>query len=332
MTCNIRDMASWEALRSCAASVWELPLWSEDNDTGTVTVSGDLPDFTGHWLCINGGIYLIDKTSPGNGTTKLTVSLPRTAFSRKLVYSGEGAETYGTFIAAVLDAEYVNQPDEIYALPYLSVVSSDETAFSFPVESGKEYKLEDIMAAAEAAGVRFAWKTSPDDLTLTITTGTRKTINLFDKTSAVQVESASFSGSIVAKVTVRRAATDTAPVSSTDWYLQPDGTASRTPPSPRLPGKWDSVTVSGTKTNREAAIAAFEKNSASYKVVLRTTRSDLSLGDTAMLRYAGSTRSVRLSTCIVSNSDTRLKIKCGTMAATLTDTLRAVARELGGNG
>ena len=53
-----------------------------------------------------------------------------------------------------------------------------------------------------------------------------------------------------------------------------------------------------------------------------TTRTDLHLGDTAMLRSGGLTRSIKLSACIASSADSRRKIKCGTLAATLSDALR----------
>lgn len=61
---------------------------------------------------------------------------------------------------------------------------------------------------------------------------------------------------------------------------------------------------------------------AGYKIELYTTRTDLHLGDTAMLRSGGLTRSIKLSACIASSADSRRKIKCGTLAATLSDALR----------
>ena len=73
---------------------------------------------------------------------------------------------------------------------------------------------------------------------------------------------------------------------------------------------------------QEAAQEAMDNNTAGYKIELHTTRADLQLGDTARLRTGGLTRSIKLSACIASSADSRRKIKCGTLAATLSDALR----------
>ena len=189
--------------------------------------------------------------------------------------------------------------------------------FTFPVESGKLYALSDIWTAAEKAGVRFVFSTAPEALTLTVETGEPKTVNLFSGNAGVIVSSQQWSSSVVAKVTVR-------PEGGTpeDWYLQEDGSVAQTPPLERLHGQWTTVEISGDKPPQEAAQEAMDNNTAGYKIELHTTRTDLQLGDTAMLRSGGLTRSIKLSACIASSADSRRKIKCGTLAATLSDALR----------
>lgn len=151
MICNIRRLSTWEHLASLTALDWELPLWAEDDEQGRVTIFGEQPDYSGQWACINGGLFFISGSAPDSGSTKLTLRLPRYAFSRELPYSGTGSETYGEFIAGILTAEYIGQADAEYAMPYLSVSNTDKTAFTFPVESGKLYALSDIWTAAEKA-------------------------------------------------------------------------------------------------------------------------------------------------------------------------------------
>lgn len=189
MICNIRRLSTWEHLASLTALDWELPLWAEDDEQGRVTIFGEQPDYSGQWACINGGLFFISGSAPDSGSTKLTLRLPRYAFSRELPYSGTGSETYGEFIAGILTAEYIGQADAEYAMPYLSVSNTDKTAFTFPVESGKLYALSDIWTAAEKAGVRFVFSTAPEALTLTVETGEPKTVNLFSGNAGVIVSS-----------------------------------------------------------------------------------------------------------------------------------------------
>ena len=161
------------------------------------------------------------------------------------------------------------------------------------------------------------FSTAPEALTLTVETGEPKTVNLFSGNAGVIVSSQQWSSSVVAKVTVR-------PEGGTpeDWYLQEDGSVEQTPPQERLHGQWTTVEISGDKLPQEAAQEAMDNNTAGYKIELYTTRTDLHLGDTAMLRSGGLTRSIKLSACIASSADSRRKIKCGTLAATLSDALR----------
>ena len=63
-----------------------------------------------------------------------------------------------------------------------------------------------------------------------------------------------------------------------------------------------------------------DNNTAGYKIEAHTTRTDLQLGDTASaLRRTDAQLN---SACIASSADSRRKIKCGTLAATLSDALR----------
>ena len=90
MICNIRRLSTWEHLASLTALDWELPLWAEDVEQGRVTIFGEQPDYSGQWACINGGLFFISGSAPDSGSTKLTLRLPRYAFSRELPYSGTG--------------------------------------------------------------------------------------------------------------------------------------------------------------------------------------------------------------------------------------------------
>lgn len=321
MICNIRKLSTWEHLASLTALDWELPIWAEDDEQGRVTVLGEQTDFTGEWACINGGLFFISGASPDQGSTKLTLQLPRYAFSREHPYSGTGQETYGEFVAGIITMEYIEQADTEYATPYLSVYNTDNTPFTFPVEIGKLFTLSDIWTAAEKAGVRFLFTTAPDALTLTIETGEPKTVNLFSGNTGVSVASQQWSSSVVAKVTVRSEEGE-----ASDWYLQEDGGVAQTPPPQRIRGQWTTVEISGDKLPQEAAQEAMDNNTAGYKIVLFTTRTDLHLGDTAMLRTGGLTRAIKLSACFKSSADSRIKIKCGTLAATLSDALRLASR------
>ena len=135
---------------SLTALDWELPLWAEDDEQGRVTIFGEQPDYSGQWACINGGLFFISGSAPDPGSTKLTLRLPRYAFSRELPLQRDWLGD----IRRVYRRDHhrgvrIGQADEEYATPYLSVSDTDQTAFTFPVESGKLYALPDIWTAGQ---------------------------------------------------------------------------------------------------------------------------------------------------------------------------------------
>lgn len=66
----------------------------------------------GNWLIIDNGVYLISAVKPQTDRTMLTLKSPLDAFARKFELAEQPTgQKIGTFIKAVLDAEFVGAAD-----------------------------------------------------------------------------------------------------------------------------------------------------------------------------------------------------------------------------
>ncbi len=320
----IRSVTTWAHRTRMLVLSYDAPIFSSGTDTGTVTVAGETRDYTGDWLILAGRPYLIKSAAPSKGSTKLTVQLPEEVFSRQLRYAGDGAEAFGTFLAAQITAEYISQADELYAMPYLTVSNSDTTGFIFPVEPGELFTLTDVIRLAAAAGVFLSWSPSFDGLEISISNraSAEHRVNFDD--GHTQLKSQTYTTAIVAKATVRRVHTEadvTTVLETGVYYWQADGTVSTSPPSPRIRGSWVQTDVKEDLTLEDGALAAMAKNSSAYKVEFWSDR-ELLQGDKLTMRIGALVSSGVVSCARISSSDRRTMYRSGTAAVTLTDKIK----------
>ncbi len=325
MVCFFRTLSGWAHICQLDAASWSVPVYSAADKNGTLTVCGEYPDLIRCWCVIDGRIFFVEKSSPSNGSTVLTVRLPFHAFDRDIVYGGDGTEELGEFLQTVITDEFVRQSDPEFAMPYLTVRASGETNADLPYIPGEVYSLLDVFQLGLEKGLSYAFETSPHGLILTVAPAVSTAHNLFwDNRS--ELISSSVSRELVTKVTVRRVEVTEDEItaeSSEDYYWHEDGSVSTSPPFRRLPGIWSIVSVEDEDIDlAEAAAEAMQGNNSAFKI---TFRSDLgfAFGDTLTCSVFGEPVTARITSCTAMGDDPRYEYELGDMPLTLTDKFSA---------
>lgn len=250
MVCFIRSISTWAHVAQCDVLDFEIPLFSTEDDSGTIQVEGEHPDLSMNWAIIGGQIFYVESCSPADGTTDLTVSRPMNAFDRTLTYEGTGSEQIESFMETAIDEYFVQQEDPEYAMPYLSVISVGETEVELAYIPGETYPFLDIIDLAYEQDIRFLFIPSSSGLQLIIGPAQNSVHHIFFDDGHNALEEVTVSNELVAKVTVRKVVSNSDEsievLETRDYYWNKDGSITQTIPSPRLKGLWQTVSVEAT--------------------------------------------------------------------------------------
>lgn len=334
MLIYIKNRSDFAPVLKVNSEKYELPLATVGTESGSITIPEDLDEsLSGNWMYILDHVVLITQVSPKDGETKIATADPSAAFDRQCPWPDNPAATYGGFIAAALQADYKACADEAYALAYLSISNTDATSLTVPeLDDTKLYKLSDIIAQARRSGVRI-------DFTVTTTTKASDTLSVEISTAAQsdnyivfsdgksQLSSETFSSDSTAKVTVmqevEQADSAAEPVYvSTDYYLSASGDVSTSVPASRAAGKWAHTTCKSNEDPAATAAAIFAQNINSHKIEFYSTRA-FDLLSPVTMRLNKTVYSSRIIYIGKSSKDSRTLYKCGELATTLTDKIRA---------
>ena len=289
------------------------------------TVMMGSAEHTGNWLYIMGRIYLISQATPSNNQFTATIADPSTAFDRQAVWPSAPAGTYGAFIKAALETDYLNCADTAYAVPYLQISNTDTTPLATPeLDDTKLYKLSDIISSARRAGVRIDFSIDGEKLSIDISTAAGATHNVFFNDGRAQLETETYSADNVAKVTVMQAqekaedADKDAPMEyiAYTYYLASDGSVSASVPSTRTEGRWEYITCKADEAPEDKAKELFAKNVDSYKIEFYSTRR-YQLYDTVRLRLHGGAFTTQITGITYNSGDDRYLYRCGELATTI---------------
>ena len=272
-----------------------------------------------------GRIYLISQATPSNNQFTATIADPSTAFDRQAVWPSAPAGTYGAFIKAALETDYLNCADTAYAVPYLQISNTDTTPLATPeLDDTKLYKLSDIISSARRAGVRIDFSIDGEKLSIDISTAAGATHNVFFNDGRAQLETETYSADNVAKVTVMQAqekaedADKDAPMEyiAYTYYLASDGSVSASVPSTRTEGRWEYITCKADEAPEDKAKELFAKNVDSYKIEFYSTRR-YQLYDTVRLRLHGGAFTTQITGITYNSGDDRYLYRCGELATTI---------------
>lgn len=326
MKAYIKRSSDFKTVLMGTAESWSLPVASADGDTGQLALAEYAPaEHTGNWVYILGQIYRIAQATPSNNQFTATLADPATAFDRQAIWPDAPETTYGAFIKAALERDYLNCADAAYKVPYLQITNTDTTPLAAPeLDDTKLYKLFDIITTARAAGVRIRFGIDGDKLAVDISTGAGTEHNILFTDGRAQLETESYSADTTAKVTVLQAqekAEDADKDAPTEYvahtfYLSADGEITETAPTVRAEGKWAYITCKADETPADKAAELFAANANSYKIEFYSSRR-YALYDRVRLRLHGAVFATRITGITLKNGDDRYLYRCGELATTI---------------
>lgn len=326
MKAYIKRSSDFKTVLMGTAESWSLPVASADGDTGQLVLAEYAPtEHTGNWVYVLGQIYRIAQATPSNNQFTATLADPATAFDRQAIWPDAPETTYGAFIKAALERDYLNCADAAYKVPYLQITNTDTTALAVPeLDDTKLYKLSDIITTARAAGVRIRFGINGDKLAVDISTGAGTEHNILFTDGRAQLETESYSADTTAKVTVLQAqekAEDANKDAPTEYvahtfYLSADGEITETAPTDRAEGKWAYITCKADETPADKAAEVFAANANSYKIEFYSSRR-YALYDRVRLRLHGAVFATRITGITLKSGDDRYLYRCGELATTI---------------
>lgn len=326
MKAYIKRSSDFKTVLMGTAESWSLPVASADGDTGQLALAEYAPaEHTGNWVYILGQIYRIAQATPSNNQFTATLADPATAFDRQAIWPDAPETTYGAFIKAALERDYLNCADAAYKVPYLQITNTDTTPLTAPeLDDTKLYKLTNIITTARAAGVRIRFGIDGDKLAVDISTGTGTEHNILFTDGRAQLETESYSADTTAKVTVLQAqekaenADKDAPTEyvAHTFYLSVSGEITGTAPTDRAEGKWAYITCKADETPADKAAEVFAANANSYKIEFYSSRR-YALYDRVRLRLHGAVFATRITGITLKSGDDRYLYRCGELATTI---------------
>lgn len=326
MKAYIKRSSDFKTVLMGTAESWSLPVASADGDTGQLALAEYAPaEHTGNWVYVLGQIYRIAQATPSNNQFTATLADPATAFDRQAIWPDAPETTYGAFIKAALERDYLNCADAAYKVPYLQITNTDTTALAVPeLDDTKLYRLSDIITTARAAGVRIRFGIDGDKLAVDISTGAGTEHNILFTDGRAQLETESYSADTTAKVTVLQAqekAEDADKDAPTEYvahtfYLCADGEITETAPTDRAEGKWAYITCKAGETPADKAAEVFAANANSYKIEFYSSRR-YALYDRVRLRLHGAVFATRITGITLKSGDDRYLYRCGELATTI---------------
>lgn len=326
MKAYIKRSSDFKTVLMGTAESWSLPVASADGDTGQLALAEYAPaEHTGNWVYVLGQIYRIAQATPSNNQFTATLADPATAFDRQAIWPDAPETTYGAFIKAALERDYLNCADAAYKVPYLQITNTDTTALAVPeLDDTKLYKLSDIITTARVAGVRIRFGIDGDKLAVDISTGAGTEHNILFTDGRAQLETESYSADTTAKVTVLQAqekAEDADKDAPTEYvahtfYLSADGEITETAPTDRAEGKWAYITCKADETPADKAAEVFAANANSYKIEFYSSRR-YALYDRVRLRLHGAVFATRITGITLKSGDDRYLYRCGELATTI---------------
>lgn len=324
MTGYVKSKNNFLTIAHAPAISYSLPVETTGGDTGTVVFADEtMKDREGEWLYIDNKLYVISKITSDETKTTYTIEPPESMFDRMIKYSQYAAEDYvGTFIKKLIEEYYVNQPDTVYDMPYVTVNNYDSTEYVRPERNSYGlYSIYEYCQYVRQIGIRLEFVVDANRLIINIVKAGIANHNVPTNDGHTQLYSETYSKKTIAKLTVYQNS-----VAST-FYLDADGNITETEPANRADGTWEVIGNDSDDTPLVVAKRRFAKNIESKKVEIYSDRK-FNIYDTLKVRIGERLITTTVSCIYVKSSDRRYYYRCGNLATTLTEIVKGV----NGNG
>ena len=320
MTAFIKSVKTWQTLAHAEAISWDVPIMSSDNSVGQIVFppDADVIGYEGEWLVMNGILWIIRTIKPTEQNITVSVVDAFNAFYRSHILPS-GYTTVGGLLQALFTANYKNQGDAEYKMPYLTISNTDATPLILPnLVDDTVFVMSDYLRMVSQRGVDIAITPSLNGQGVDVNISTHSTaekVVVFNDGHSL-LNSQDFNADITSKVTV------VVNGSNTYYYLQADGSVSQTAPSPRIAGKWATVVHKANGDALDEAEKVFAKNTAAIKIDFNSDKV-FDYGDIVKIKIKDKVYKTAI-TFVSFNSNDRVSrhYKAGDMAVTLTDKLK----------
>ena len=324
MEVYVKDYSTWRTIKKATALSSELFLDSLDKENSTMSVAGTgiNRNDAGNWLIAEGNVYWISQVKPKNENTVLTLLSPLDAFSRKIPFVEQPADqTIGGFIAAMLQQNWCECEDPVYALPYLTVSESDTAPFVLPEVDNAG--LVDLPAYCRLVrrtyriAVRFKVAGAKLQCLIAAEKAANRQVSFEDGRS--QLKGIDYGTSGTAKITALQDGV------ASVWYLSESGEISQDVPDRRAVGSWETISISSGSDVVARVAETFAKGRSGHKVEFMSEL-DLAVLDDCKLFIHGEMLHSYISSKKKSSLDHRYQYKAGELATKATEKIRGVIK------
>lgn len=333
----VKDFATYRTIKQATLIHSSLVIDSLDSEKSSLAVRGlkiDRED-AGNWLIVDGAVYRIATVTPEDDHAVLTLQHPLDAFSRSIaLLTQPSGQTIGGFVASSIQANWVDESDPVYAVPYLIVSNSDTTAYVAPEpDDGGYFRLSEycrLMRKSHRVTVTFSDGGKSLLCGIAKDLGSSRNVSFADGRS--KLESVSYGTSGYAKLTVLHDVNsnekdadgnDIYLRETTTWYLSEDGNASQSVPSRRAAGEWGILHLKDCPNITEKVVEEFSKNRSGHKLEFSSTL-DIAVNSNCTFVVHGKVLKSYISCKKKDSASDRFYYIAGELATTVTEKLKGI--------
>lgn len=221
------------------------------------------------------------------------------------------------YVLSLVDAQYTQCPDNMYAIPYLTATTTTHTRRSITpsLEDGCYSVKGYLNQLRRTAGLIYSFAISTQALTLSLTTYTGRDSTRIDcDNPAYRVAENNFSVAAVAKITAK--AEDTGAIST--WVRLTDGSIVQGEPTAnRAQGEWITLLVPEAADVEDEVKNKFAENQYAHKITLQCASSRaFALYDPVTVKINGSVCSSYISGIVRTKSSEIMTLELGELQTT----------------
>ena len=267
MIAYIRDRHNFKLKHHATVLSYDMTVQSIYDEVSEFTVKGTGSSAKAGDSFFAGKFFgVVKEVDKDRETLSVTCSDIDTLFSRDIPDApGTVSGSIEGYIKSLIDKYYVNQPDAVYATPYLTVAASTSTAGSAlpDVEDGVWNVKSYLSKVRRLYNIHTSYSVVNGKLVMRIFHRDRQTHKVFLDLSDYEILEESFAHEAIGKITT--VAEDTG--ARRDWYLLKDGTITNTyTDENRIDGTWEVLSVSAAADAAQEVKNKFAENSDSHLI------------------------------------------------------------------
>ena len=267
MIVYIRDRNTFRQKHHATALDYDLSVESIYDEVSNFTIKGTESSAQAGDFLIAGDFYgIVKEVEVDRETLHITCNAWNKLFSRDIPDApGTMAGSVEQYIKSAIDKYYVNQPDAVYAAPYLTVIAqTSTTGTALPdVEDGAWSIKSYLSKVRRLYNIHVSYAVADGKLVMRIFYRDRQTRKVFLNLSDFEVLEETFAHAAIGKITT--IAGDTG--EKRDWYLLADGKVTNTYTAEnRVDGKWEILKVQEAAKAAEEVGNKFKENSDSHLI------------------------------------------------------------------